>query len=86
MFANAAEALRHCAYIFTRDPWCDAKVTVSIWIEKDALAGVVETITLPLGVPLFVLKGNGGLSFIKKAAEHVQQSRAPSLLLPPRRL
>jgi hypothetical protein len=77
MFANAAEALRHCADTFTRDPWCDAKVTVSIWMEKDALAGVLQLITLPLGVPLFILKGNGGLSFIKKAADRFNDADRP---------
>lgn len=74
MFNSASAALFHCAQTFTRDPWCDADVSVAIWMEKDALAGVLETITLPLGVPLFVLKGFGSLSFIKEAAERFNEA------------
>lgn len=73
MFDNIAGGLNHLAQTFTRDPWCDADEVVAIWMEKDALAGVIETITLPLGVPLFVLKGFGSLSFIKEAADRFNE-------------
>ena len=76
-FKTRAEALRYCAQNFTLDPWHDAKMSVAIWMEKDALAGVLETITLGLGVPLFVLKGFGSLSFIKKAAERFNEADRP---------
>jgi hypothetical protein len=68
MHKNAAEFLRYSVDQFTLDPWHNAKVAVAIWIEKDALAGTLQTITLPLGVPLHVMKGFGGGSFIEKIA------------------
>jgi hypothetical protein len=68
MHKNAAEFLRWSVDQFTLDPWRDAKVAVAIWIEKDALAGTLQSVTLPLGVPLHVIRGSGGVSFIEKQA------------------
>jgi hypothetical protein len=80
MHNSAAEFLRYSVNQFTLDPWRDAKVSIAIWIEKDALAGTLETVTLPLGVPLHVMRGSGGLSFIEKVAAKLNELGKPVVM------
>ena len=55
---------RDTAEIYRRRLWSEADCYVEIWIEKDALAGVIEDITLEYDVPLMVARGYASLSFL----------------------
>lgn len=44
-FAGIEEALKDCANFYRKALWRDANAYVEIWLEKDALAGVVYPIT-----------------------------------------
>ena len=52
---------------------------VEIWLEKDALAGVVYTITERWDVPLYVTRGYPSLSYLYDAAEYLKASEASKL-------
>ena len=56
-FESLEAALRHTAAYYRRDLWADNEVYVEIWLEKDALAGVVVDITDEYDVPLMVARG-----------------------------
>jgi hypothetical protein len=55
-------------------------VYVEIWVEKDALAGVIRDITDPYDVPLMPTRGYPSLSFLSSAAETIQAIGKPTYL------
>ena len=53
---------------------------VEVWLEKDALSGVVFPITGELDVPLMVTRGYPSISFLHGAAETIARQGKPSYL------
>ncbi len=51
-----------------------------IWLEKDALAGVVSPITELYDVPLMVARGYASLSFLHTAAEAIDSLDVPAYI------
>lgn len=62
-------ALAETARFYRRSLWANTDVTVEIWLEKDALSGVLYDITATYDVPLMVTRGYPSLSFLQSAAE-----------------
>src|SRR5262249_42977984 len=60
--------------------WTDADCYVEIWLEKDALAGVVYPITNVYDVPLMVARGYASLSFLHSAAEYIGMLDVPAYI------
>jgi hypothetical protein len=52
--------------------WASADCYVEVWLEKDALAGVVMPVTSTYDVPLMVARGYASLSFLHTAAEYIR--------------
>ena len=65
-------ALEHTANYYRRDLWDRQEHYVEIWIEKDALAGVLYPITAKWHVPLMVSKGFSSLTYLYEAAEAIK--------------
>jgi hypothetical protein len=63
--ADAAQTHRHAL-------WDNQDVYVEIWLEKDALAGVLYDLTAEWDVPLMVTRGYPSLSFLAEAADAIQ--------------
>lgn len=53
---------------------------VEIWLEKDALAGVLYGVTESWDVPLMVTRGYPSLSFLFEAAETLKAEERPAYL------
>lgn len=51
------EIVKSCAAQFAIDKWADQKNRVEVWIEKDALVGVIEKACRSLDVPFFSCRG-----------------------------
>jgi hypothetical protein len=66
-------ALYRCELYYRRDFWANQDDQVEIWVEKDALAGVIRPITDEYDVPLFVARGYSSQTFIYEAAEQIKQ-------------
>ena len=64
---SAEEALADTARSYRRNLWCDAESYVEVWIEKDALAGVIYPITERYDVPLMVARGFTSETFAYEA-------------------
>jgi hypothetical protein len=79
-FGGIDEALRDCAALYRKDLWRDTGTYVEIWLEKDALAGVVYPITDIYDVPLMVARGYASLSFLHSAAEHINRLDVPTYI------
>jgi hypothetical protein len=54
---NPAEIVEACAAQFRVDLWRGQKYRPEVWIEKDALVGVIEGVCNELGVPHFSCRG-----------------------------
>jgi hypothetical protein len=67
--SSIADALEDTADQYRKALWEDMDCIVQIWLEKDALAGVISPVTKKYDVPLMVVRGYGSLSFINDAAQ-----------------
>jgi hypothetical protein len=79
-YGSPEEALRAIAAHYRRSLWRDAPVQVQLWIEKDALAGVVYETTELFDVPLLVARGYSSLSFLHSAAEAIRADGRPAFI------
>jgi hypothetical protein len=70
-FDSVTEALKETARLYRKNLWADADSYVEIWLEKDALSGVIYPITSMYDVPLMVARGYASLSFLAGAAEYI---------------
>ena len=79
-YGSMSEALAETARLYRRDLWATAEQRVEVWLEKDALAGVVDDITYGFDVPLMVTRGYASLSFLYAAAETIAESGVPTFI------
>ena len=77
-FGSIQQALEETAKFYRKSLWDGADAYVEIWLEKDALAGVVLPITSMYDVPLMVTRGYASLSFLYSAAEYINKLDVPT--------
>src|SRR4051812_37172597 len=79
-FDSVEDALRETAAFYRKNLWRDADCYVEIWLEKDALAGVVYPVTSIFDVKLMVARGYASLSFLYSAAEYINTLDVPAYI------
>ena len=79
-FNSVEEALRDTARFYRKSLWNDANAYVEVWLEKDALSGVVYPVTSMYDVPLMVARGYASLSFLYSAAEAINELDVPAYI------
>ena len=83
-FADPADVIRAARYSFQLDHWEGQEYRVEVWIEKEALTGVISGICEQLDVPYFACKGYVSQSEMWKAAQrllhHLEMGRAPVII------
>lgn len=79
-FKDKGEALDYWAKAYRRALWDDKPVTVQIYVEKLALAGVMRPITDEYDVPLFPMRGFNSLSYTKDIARQIIESDKHTVL------
>jgi hypothetical protein len=79
-FNSVQDALEDTARFYRKSLWADAGAYVEIWLEKDALAGVVYPVTDLYDVPLMVARGYASLSFLHSAAEYIASIDVPTYI------
>jgi hypothetical protein len=77
-FSSVEEALKETAKFYRKSLWDDADAYVEIWLEKDALSGVIYPITSMYDVPLMAARGYASLSFLYNAAEYINTLYVPA--------
>jgi hypothetical protein len=77
-YSSLEEALWITAQAYRRDLWESMDAYVEIWLEKDALAGVLYEETTAWDVPLMVTRGYPSLSYLHVAAESIRYTRKPT--------
>lgn len=73
-FDGWEDALQDCANFYRKDLWSNSNLRVEIWIEKSALAGVIDPVTEEYDVPLMPTGGFTSETFAYGAVEHLRNS------------
>jgi hypothetical protein len=79
-YDSMQEALQNTAATYRRALWSKSNCYVEIWLEKQALAGIVNQITSVWDVPLMVNHGFGSISYIHNAAMDIQRLHKPAFI------
>lgn len=79
-FSSMESLLQDTARTYRRSVWDDQDAYVEIWLEKEALAGVLYKETEIWDVPLMVTRGYPSLSFLHGAAEAIEYEDKPVYL------
>src|SRR5882757_1879880 len=79
-FDSVEQALKETARLYRKSMWRDAGAYVEIWLEKDALSGVIYPITSMYDVPLMVARGYASLSFLHNAAADINELDVPAFI------
>lgn len=78
---SPASIVEACARQFSLDKWADQDVRCEVWIEKDALLGVIEGVCQELQVPYFSCRGYTSQSEMWGAGQrllrHINADREP---------
>lgn len=80
-----ADIVRACSQQFHLDKWADQRVRVEVWIEKDALTGVIEGVCRDNDVPFFSCRGYTSQSEMwaasQRMVERAQDNNQKTLVL-----
>jgi hypothetical protein len=79
-FDSIEQALEDIARFYRKALWANIPAHVEVWLEKDALAGVVMPVTEMYDVPLMVSRGYASLSFLHSAAEYIGSLDVPTFI------
>jgi hypothetical protein len=72
--------LEETAKFYRRALWQEQEAYVEVWLEKDALSGVLWEVTSRYDVPLMVTRGYPSFSFLAGAAEAIEAQGKPAYL------
>jgi hypothetical protein len=71
-YRNADEFAQTVKTRYRQDYWAEADEYVEIWIEKEALAGVVKPVVVDeFGLDLYVTRGFASVTYLQQAAEDI---------------
>ena len=76
-YSSLEDALDSTIATYRRAIWDHQDSYVEIWLEKDALAGVLFDVTAEWDVPLMVTRGYPSLSYLHTAAEALNEEDRP---------
>jgi hypothetical protein len=79
-FSSVQQALDDTARLYRKALWADADAYVEVWLEKDALAGVILPVTSTYDAPLMVARGYASLSFLHEATEYISGLDVPTYI------
>jgi hypothetical protein len=79
-YSSIVELLEDSASLYRRHLWRDLPCYVELWLEKDALSGVVFPITSMYDVPLMVARGFASKAFLYASAESIKANDKPAYI------
>jgi hypothetical protein len=73
------EFTTYAAGLYRKDYWTTSEVNVEVWLEKDALKGVlVPTVVDECGLGLHVTRGFASITYLQEAAEQIEADGRPT--------
>jgi len=79
-FTDLKSCLESTANFYRRNVWSNMPVYVEVWVEKDALSGVLMTETEVYDVPLMTARGYSSISFLHSAAKAIKAKNKPAYI------
>lgn len=79
-YSGLESMLRYSQRTYRRALWDSQADYVEVWLEKEALAGVLVEVTSEWDVPLMVTRGYPSISFLHSAAEAIADQYKPTHL------
>ena len=76
-YSSIQAAVDDTATFYRKSLWDNTDVYCEVWLEKDALSGVLWPVTSKYDVPLMVSRGYASLSFLHSAAESMDAEERP---------
>jgi hypothetical protein len=73
------EFTSYAAGLYRKDYWATSEVNVEVWLEKDALKGVlVPTVVDECGLGLHVTRGFASITYLQEATEQIEADGRPT--------
>src|SRR5215211_5894961 len=73
------EFTTYAAGLYRKDYWANSEVNVELWLEKDALKGVLSpTVVNECGLNLYVTRGFASITYLQEAAEEIEDDGRPT--------
>jgi hypothetical protein len=73
------EFTTYAAGLYRKDYWATSDVNVEVWLEKDALKGVlIPTVVNECGLGLHVTRGFASITYLQEAAEDIERDERPT--------
>jgi 5S rRNA maturation endonuclease (ribonuclease M5) len=73
------EFTTYAAGLYRKDYWATSEVNVEVWLEKDALKGVlVPTVVNECGLGLHVARGFASITYLQEASEDIDRDGRPT--------
>jgi hypothetical protein len=79
-YAGLSDMLERQREFYRRALWDSQSSYVEIWLEKDALSGVLYDVTAEFDVPLMVTRGYPSISHLYEAADAIAETGKPAYL------
>jgi hypothetical protein len=79
-YSSLGQALQRTLEHYRRAVWDNQNAYVEVWLEKEALAGVLVEVTEEWDVPLMVTRGYPSLSYLYAAGMMIKGMRKPVFL------
>ena len=80
-YQSPEDYARVAAEFYLRDYWADSSVRVEVWLEKDALVGVLRPVVVEeCGLDLFVTRGYASVSYLQSAADFIREDGRPTYI------
>ena len=76
-YGSLQSMLDNCHQTYRRALWDDQNAYVEVWLEKEALAGVLVAVTEKWDVPLMVTRGYPSVSFLHSAGSAIAEEERP---------
>jgi hypothetical protein len=73
------EFTTYAAGLYRKDYWATSEINVEVWLEKDALKGVlIPTVVDECGLGLHVTRGFASITYLQEAAEQIEADGRPT--------
>jgi len=73
-FDSLEDAMQNTLKNYRRNMWSTQPYYIEVWVEKDAIAGIVSKTANTFGVPVFVARGFASLSSLHDASETFREA------------
>ncbi len=78
-YNDLGEFTAYAAGLYRKDYWTTSDVNVEVWLEKDALKGVlIPTVVNRCGLGLHVTRGFASITYLQEAAEDIEEDGRPT--------